>query len=175
MQTVEINAPIRAKAKELKVSPKFLLYSLACAIENRSLDECLTYYFRDLSQVAREVAERQLLSKRENTRKTGQYALSEIDEDALNAYIKSQQNNVKFSVDRYIESHRPIRRYHLAVLESIFKEVMQILKISNKNNLFDQDDTFGGFFPALKFACKNELASLRNFAKLFEGRDLTLN
>jgi hypothetical protein len=175
MHPMAISGPIISKAKELNVNPSFLLYSIACAADNRSLDECFSYCFRDLSEDINMEAKKMAFSTFLAVRRKGEYLLSDVEEDILAGVVKRQQNNIKFSIDKFIENHRPIKHYHLMACQQIFSDVMEILSIAGRNNLFDPDDIYGGFFPAIKFACQDEMKKMGDLNKVFDGRDLILN
>lgn len=172
MQEIIITGPVIAKAKELKVTPKFLLYSLAAIVENRNLDDCFYSFFYCIASDMKEQAEKQLTSKSDNVKAAGKAALSEVDVSDL---IKLQRNNFKSKIDSFIETNNPVQRYYLLAHQLILTDFMQVLKIGAINGLYVDQDMESGFINTIKHMCAKELKNMSDFARLFESQDIALN
>lgn len=167
---------IQAKAKELKINPKLLLFASAILTEkpDATFNDVLPRYFQSLVEDMKEQAEKQLTSRSANIRAAGEKALSpftEVEEELFNRIQNLFQKPLPKDTPLVLPKDTPLIYLHLSALGVINKEIFKIMKayITTVSDINIQDP-----LQMLKYMFPELLCQFKDFALIFKA-DLSTN
>lgn len=167
MEDITTANPIQDKAKELNITPKFLLISLGAILDKKTDVEALKYYIKSLSEDMHHAASRQCKSKNKKSREAGEHALTNLS--GIVAEMASHPLLAYLSADNYFNFSEPVKRYQFTAWDYATNQVQRL----QKNHLRKYGPN-SSFLTIIKDSCSEELLKLKDYAKLFE-KDITPN
>jgi hypothetical protein len=118
---------IQAKAKELKITPKLLLFALAVLHEKPNAREADVFnpYFKSLVRDMKTQAERQKIDKNKKRREAGEYALQEAGK-TIESFLETVKKAVNIS-----DIEAPVLNLHSVALNHLMADKNKIIQKSS--------------------------------------------
>lgn len=153
---------INAKARQLDIEPKVLLFALACVREKWDEIETIKKCIASVEDNIMEQCERQTLSKKQSVRQAGEYGLQDIRRPGpeYDETLISRTTGI-MSFSNYFDAAKPIKVYQYFAWDIVRKDVEKIIKQYSIDERKPDD-----FFSIIESICEDELIALKGFADL---------
>lgn len=167
------NETIQARAKELKVDPKLLLFAIGGIADGKSDIEVISRFIASVREDMKAQAISQVQSKNKRSVEAGNYALTDVDQDTLCASAAGAFGFM--AADNYLDLSKPVMWYELIAWQHAQKQVLRLHKLKPKQTISQTGQSVReGFLSIISLYCEDEIEAARQLGHIFE-QDIAFN